>query len=163
MHVILWVVIWIELCTQLVESCDCVSICVFQMRVSMEGNLNVMADAQSACDRIINTPTPFPYLIQIRQLLMMFLATLPVVFQGQFKIWISIPATAFIALGLFGIEEAGKIIEDPFGDDPADLPLENYCALIEKDCTHMLTLQEELKTFRARGIKMGALEEKAKK
>jgi len=34
---------------------------------------------------------------------------------------------------LLGIEEAGAEIEDPFGDNPNDLPVEAMCATIAKD------------------------------
>lgn len=42
-------------------------------------------------------------------------------------------AVAAIAFGLLGIEEAGVEIEDPFGDDPNDLPVEAMCATIARD------------------------------
>jgi len=40
---------------------------------------------------------------------------------------------AAIVFGLLGIEEAGAEIEDPFGDNPNDLPVEAMCATIAKD------------------------------
>jgi len=46
---------------------------------------------------------------------------------------VAIPAVAAIAFGLLGIEEAGVEIEDPFGDDPNDLPLEAISATIGRD------------------------------
>jgi putative membrane protein len=47
--------------------------------------------------------------------------------------WTAIPTAAAIAFGLLGIEEAGVEIEDPFGDDPNDLPVEAMCATIARD------------------------------
>ena len=41
--------------------------------------------------------------------------------------WVAVPTVAVIAFGLLGIEEAGIEIEDPFGTDPNDLPLEAIC------------------------------------
>ena len=38
-----------------------------------------------------------------------------------------------IAFGMLGIEEVGVEIEDPFGDDPNDLPIENICSVVERD------------------------------
>ncbi len=34
---------------------------------------------------------------------------------------------------LYGIEEIGVEIEDPFGEDENDLPLERICATIEEN------------------------------
>ncbi len=47
---------------------------------------------------------------------------------------------------MFGIEEAGKIIELPFGDDPSDLPLEKYADSIQTDLKEMLEFQTFLET-----------------
>ena len=39
--------------------------------------------------------------------------------------------TLMISYVLFGIEEIGVEIEDPFGSDVNDLPLEKICGMIE--------------------------------
>jgi len=104
-----------------------------EAREALEHHLDSMANGQSACERIINTPTPYPYVVQIRQLLFLYLFTLPVSFQSIFAPWVSIGATFLVSFGLLGIEEAGKIIENPFGTDKCDLPLEEFCEKIEKD------------------------------
>ena len=70
---------------------------------------------------------PFAYVAQIRQLLMVYLATLPFVLVPRLE-WLAVPAVALVAFGLIGIEEAGVEIEDPFGLDPNDLPMDELCA-----------------------------------
>jgi len=45
---------------------------------------------------------------------------------------------AFITLGLMGIEEIGVEIEEPFGTDPNDLPLEAMCATIGRDAQALI-------------------------
>jgi hypothetical protein len=40
---------------------------------------------------------------------------------GQFPGIYSLIATSMLSFGLMGIEEAGKIIQNPFGDDDSDL------------------------------------------
>lgn len=47
--------------------------------------------------------------------------TLPLVLVGQFPGVYSVIATSMLSFGLMGIEEAGKIIQNPFGDDASDL------------------------------------------
>ncbi len=113
-------------------------------RVFFEQLCSDLATAQSNCERIINTPLPLPYLIQIRQVLFIYLVTVPIPFQFAYPNWLSLVACLLLAFGLFGIEEAGKVIENPFGDDPSDLPLQKYCKTIEKDIHDMNQMLQQL-------------------
>lgn len=63
---------------------------------------------------------------------MLYLITLPFVLIPRLD-WVTLPVMLVIAWGLLGIEEAGVEIEDPFGDDPNDLPIEAICATIARD------------------------------
>jgi len=45
--------------------------------------------------------------------------------------WATILVTLLISYALFGIEEIGVEIEDPFGDSMNDLPIQSYCEAIE--------------------------------
>jgi len=98
----------------------------------VEGALTKMVEHQEACERILRTPVPFAYVVQIRQLLVFYLATLPVVLVPVMD-WLVIPVTAMVAFAMLGIEEAGIEIEDPFGSDPNDLPLEEFCEIVRAD------------------------------
>ncbi|MEM5637537.1 bestrophin family ion channel [Bacillus toyonensis] len=51
--------------------------------------------------------------------------------------WFTMLATTFISFAFIGIEAIGVEIEDPFGQDPNDLPLEGICIGVE---THVLDL-----------------------
>jgi putative membrane protein len=90
------------------------------------GHLSAIAEAQAACERIKNTPLPLPYVVQLRQFMFLMAILSPIIFQTLFPKWGSVVASALFAFGLFGIECAGRIIEDPFGDDMADLNIESY-------------------------------------
>jgi putative membrane protein len=102
------------------------------MARSLESSVSAMLDNQGGCERILKTPIPFAYAVHIKQLLMLYLLTLPLVLVPMMD-WSAILAVGVIAFGLLGIEEAGVEIEDPFGDDPNDLPVENICAVIARD------------------------------
>src|SRR5262245_41106739 len=91
--------------------------------MSLEGQVRQLLDNQGGCERILKTPIPFAYAVHIKQLLMLYLITLPFILVVPMG-WVAIPTVAAIAFGLLGIEEAGVEIEDPFGDDPIDLPIE---------------------------------------
>lgn len=99
---------------------------------TLESYVAILLDCQGACERILRTPIPFAYAVHIKQLLMLYLVTLPVVIVPKMG-WAATFVVAAIAFGLLGIEEAGVEIEDPFGDDPNDLPLEVICATIQRD------------------------------
>ena len=49
-------------------------------------------------------------------------------------------SSAFISSGshFVGIEEIGLEIEDPFGDDPNDLPIEQICQGTKRDVAEIL-------------------------
>jgi ion channel-forming bestrophin family protein len=99
---------------------------------ALEGHVRALLDSQGGCERILRTPIPFAYAVHIKHLLMLYLVTLPFILVGEMN-WVAIPTVAAIAFGLLGIEEAGVEIEDPFGDDPNDLPIETICATIGRD------------------------------
>lgn len=105
-------------------------------RLYIDELIGSLINQQGACERILNTPVPFAYVVHIRQLLLAYLITLPFVLTPLMGA-IAIPAVMLITFGLLGIEEAGVEIEDPFGDDPNDLPLEAICATIERDLEAM--------------------------
>jgi ion channel-forming bestrophin family protein len=98
----------------------------------LEDHVRTLLECQGGCERILRTPIPFAYAVHIKQLLMLYLVTLPFILVGDLG-WVALPTVAVIAFGLLGIEEAGVEIEDPFGDDPNDLPLEAICATVGRD------------------------------
>src|SRR5581483_9863682 len=103
-----------------------------QQAQQLEGFIGVLVDQQGGCEKIRRTPLPFVYATLIKQVLLLYLATLPFVLVG--KMGAAAPlAVAVVSLGLLGIEEAGIEIENPFGDDPNALPLEGLCETIARD------------------------------
>lgn len=98
----------------------------------LERQVTILLDCQGGCERIHKTPIPFVYAAHIKHLLLLYLGTLPIVLVE--KLGYSAPiAVAIMTFGLLGIQEAGLEIEDPFGTDPNDLPLDDICATIARD------------------------------
>ncbi len=88
--------------------------------------LDTMVDVLGGCERILKTPIPLAYSIHIKQLLLIYCLALP--FQMVENLtWFTGPVVALISFALFGIEAIGLEIENPFGRDPNDLPLDNIC------------------------------------
>jgi putative membrane protein len=86
--------------------------------------------AAGGCTRIRATPIPFAYTVHLRRALILYATTIPFALAREYG-WLSVPATCVVTFVLFGIEELGVSIEDPFGHDSNDLPLEQYCAAID--------------------------------
>lgn len=81
------------------------------------------------CERIRNTPLPFAYVVHLRRALVLYLLTMPLVLLDSFD-WTTPLCMLLISYVLLGIEEIGVEIENPFGTDSNDLPLEALCATI---------------------------------
>ena len=101
-------------------------------QTQMEVQVAALIDAAGACDRIHKTPLPFAYVVHLRSALVLYCGTLPFATLHDFG-FVEIIVTLFVSFILLGIEEIGVEIEDPFGTDDNDLPLEQFCAVIEKD------------------------------
>jgi putative membrane protein len=100
--------------------------------VTIDANVQQLIDYLGGCERIKKTPLPFAYVIHLRRALILYLFTLPFALVEQFG-WATVAFTLIISYILFGIEEIGVEIENPFGTDANDLPLEDICATIEKN------------------------------
>ena len=107
----------------------------------LEGYVGELMDHQGACERIVKTPVPFAYVVHVRQLLVLYLLTLPWVMVTQMGL-MSVFVTGLLAFALIGIEEAGIEIEDPFGTDANDLPLDDICATIGIDTQQIATIED---------------------
>ncbi len=100
-----------------------------------------MVDSLGICERIQRTPIPLAYAIHLKQLLLIYCLSLP--FQMVAKMgWYTVPLTALISFTLLGIEEIGNQIEDPFGNDPNDLPLDMLCKVMIRNIDDMIRLSE---------------------
>jgi predicted membrane chloride channel (bestrophin family) len=96
-------------------------------RSRMDDNVNKLVDLLGACERIFRSPIPLVYTRHTARFLTFFMALLPLALWesmgGSWNHWTTIPTTALLAIFLFGIEELGIQIEEPFGI----LPLEALC------------------------------------
>ncbi|MEX2113129.1 MAG: bestrophin family ion channel [Pirellulales bacterium] len=102
----------------------------------MEDQLSKLVDAQGACEKIRKTPMPFVYVVMIKQLIVVYLLTLPFAV-GRECGWWSPVVMAIVSLGLFGMEEASVETEDPFGTDENCLDMVTYTLTITRDTGQM--------------------------
>jgi ion channel-forming bestrophin family protein len=98
--------------------------------IALDQNVQLLIDYMGACERIRNTRIPYAYMVHLRRALIVYCFTLPFALIGRFG-WMTGLAVMMVAYILYGIEEIGVEIEDPFGTDENDLPLEQFCETIE--------------------------------
>jgi len=101
--------------------------------------LNQMVDVSGICERILRTPIPLAYAIHLKQLLIIYCLALPFQMVDQLE-WLTAPTVALISFTLLGIEEIGIQIEDPFGHDANDLPLDNICNAMMRNIEDLISI-----------------------
>jgi putative membrane protein len=89
-----------------------------------------LINALGACERIKNTPLPIAYVLHLKRFLYIFCLSLPFPLASSFGWW-SVLIVMLFGYAFIGIEEIGVEIEDPFGTDPNDLPLDKICQTIQ--------------------------------
>ncbi|KAF2175997.1 UPF0187-domain-containing protein [Zopfia rhizophila CBS 207.26] len=94
--------------------------------------LTQMNDILTGTDRVLNTPLPIAYSIAIAQITWVYILLLPFQLFNSLG-WVTIPASMFAAYIILGIALIGREIENPFGDDVNDLPLDIFCEQIRQD------------------------------
>ena len=111
---------------------------VYQL-TAMNELLNSMIDVLGGCERILKTPIPLAYAIHLKQLLLLYCLALPFQMVKDLS-WGTGLVVALISFTLFGIEEIGIEIENPFGHDANDLPLNNICATMQRNMDDLISL-----------------------
>ncbi|MCF0041077.1 bestrophin family protein [Dyadobacter fanqingshengii] len=90
-----------------------------------------------ACERIKNTPIPLSYSSFIKKFIFIYCLTLPIgyVFSLHFLV---VPFVMFVFYILASLEVIAEEIEDPFGEDSNDLPMERICHGIQTSARALL-------------------------
>jgi len=105
--------------------------------ILLNGEMQSFLEICGACERIKNTPIPFSYSAFIKKFIFIYVITLPLGFAynlGHF----AIPVTTFIFYVLASLELIAEEIEDPFGTDSNDLPMNKMAANIKKNVEDIL-------------------------
>jgi len=101
--------------------------------------LDGLVNALGACERILKTPIPLAYAIHLKQLLLIYCLLLPFQMVSEFTGFTGL-IVGLISFTLFGIEEIGIEIENPFGYDANDLPLDAICQTMQTNIEDLITL-----------------------
>ncbi|KAL7564843.1 hypothetical protein ACA910_001589 [Epithemia clementina (nom. ined.)] len=103
--------------------------------------LTIFEDNLGSSERILTSPVPLFYSRHLARFLAVWLLLLPLAIYDAFATsWnhiAMIPATVVISTMLFGIEEIGTQLEEPF----TVLPMQSFCDKIYNWCTEISTWQ----------------------
>ncbi|WP_432209467.1 bestrophin family protein [Acinetobacter variabilis] len=117
-------------------------------------NLNqhtvALGDIQAGCDRILSTPLPFSYSVLLHRAVYSFCFILPFSLEASLGLWTPI-LVGLIAYMLLGLDELSAELEEPFGFQDNDLPLDSIVRLIERETLSSLgqELPEAIKAQKA--------------
>jgi ion channel-forming bestrophin family protein len=105
--------------------------------IIINGELQSFTEICGACERIKNTPIPFSYSAFLKKFIFFYVMTLPwgYVFNLDYLV---IPVVGFIFYVLASLELVAEEIEDPFGTDSNDLPMDKMCDNIQKHVNELL-------------------------
>lgn len=100
------------------------------LAAAIDDSLTAMAAAAASCERIKGTPIPFSYTLLLHRTAYLYCFLLP--FGLVDSIGFMTPfVVGIVAYTFFGLDALGDEIEEPFGKEPNDLPLDAICRTIE--------------------------------
>jgi ion channel-forming bestrophin family protein len=105
--------------------------------VAMEEMITQLINHQGGCERILSTPIPISYSVLLHRLVALYCFGLPFALVGSLGHVTTIVSVA-IAYAFIGIDAVGVELEDPFGEDPNDLPLLAISQTIEANLRELI-------------------------
>lgn len=109
-----------------------------QQLITLEKETTVLINVLGACERIRATPIPMAYALHLKRVLLVYCSTLPFSYVGVLHWW-AIPVVIIVFYTMVGIELIGEEIEDPFGLDDNDLPVDELCEKIKGNINEIKT------------------------
>jgi putative membrane protein len=101
-------------------------------RLTLAPLLQQFDDVMGACERIKNTPIPFSYSSYVKQFVMLYAIIMPFGLVKEFG-YGTVIACMFTFFATMGLELLAGEIEEPFGTDINDLPLNDIASVIARD------------------------------
>ena len=105
--------------------------------INLDKELKDFIDLIGACERIKNTPIPYSYMMYVKKFVFIYIITLPFGFVTQTG-YMTVPIVGLISYVLLSVELIAEEIEDPFGRDINDLPLDELAGKIRENVREVL-------------------------
>ena len=97
--------------------------------ISLDNLLAAYLDVSGICERIKSTPIPFSYSFFIKLFIFLYVGIMPFTVIDEFG-YLTIPAVMAVSYILVGLEIIGEEIQEPFGTERNDLPLNQLSRMI---------------------------------
>ena len=105
--------------------------------INLDKELKDFIDLMGACERIKYTPIPYSYMMYVKKFVFIYIITLPFGFVTQTG-YMTVPIVGLISYVLLSVELIAEEIEDPFGRDINDLPLDELAGKIRENVREVL-------------------------
>jgi putative membrane protein len=109
---------------------------------AMEANVRALMDVAGHCDRVAQRPVPASFHALLRHGLLISFVLAPWHLTHVLGLW-AVPVQGIIIYFLFGVELTAEEMENPFGTDVDDLPLDDYRQTIASDVAGILAQAEK--------------------
>jgi ion channel-forming bestrophin family protein len=96
-----------------------------------------LTDICGSCERIKNTPIPYSYSLFLKKIIFLYVFTLPIGYVINFDYW-AIPITMLVFYAFASIELISEEIEEPFGNDANDLPIDEFVENIKRNLKEIM-------------------------
>jgi putative membrane protein len=100
------------------------------LTAQIDETLSAMTAAAASCERIAGTPVPFSYTLLLHRTAYIYCLLLPFGLVDTTG-FLTPLVVGVVAYTFFGLDALGDEIEEPFGTEPNDLPLDAICRSIE--------------------------------
>lgn len=99
--------------------------------LALDEHAQQLMNVCGACEKIRATPLAASYRALLRKGIALYLLFLPWVMNDMHG-WLTLPVTVLVAYALLGMELIASNIEDPFGTDGDDLPIDGIVETIRR-------------------------------
>ena len=103
----------------------------------LEQSLTELTALQGGCERIRATPIPFAYTVLMHRIVAIYCFALPFGIVDTVGVFTPV-VVSLVSYAFLGLDTIGSEIENPFDDDPNDLPLHQLSRMIEINLRELL-------------------------
>ncbi|MBO0938806.1 hypothetical protein J2I47_19800 [Fibrella sp. HMF5335] len=107
--------------------------------IGIDNLLMAYLDVSGICERIKSTPIPFSYSFFIKLFILLYVGIMPFTVIDEFG-YLTIPAVMAVSYVLVGLEIIGEEIQEPFGTERNNLPLNQLSRMIRLNVHEIMQL-----------------------
>ncbi|KAL7416211.1 Bestrophin, RFP-TM, chloride channel-domain-containing protein [Mrakia frigida] len=105
---------------------------------AVQALIQEMVNQLGAMERVVRTPLPPVFTVHLKQCVLLYLFSLPLVLVDDMG-WLMVFVVSLVAFTLMGIEGIAAEVENPFGTDQNDLPLDLELAELRVEIEYIFT------------------------